>query len=124
MKAEDDLLETSLRALARKPLPAAPDDVSLQVWREISRRREGAFWSRILPLLGWREFFREPRVALAAFACAVVVGVLPSAVWTKVQNEQRFVRASLHFDVFSHSPTDELAALFAGKLPGAKSSQP
>ena len=108
-----DPLENSLRALARKPLPGAPADLSRGVWAEIERRRRQSFWSRVFPLLEWREMFREPRLAVAALACALAIGILPAAAWNRTQQQHRLAQQSLHLDVFSRAPTERLAALFA-----------
>ena len=108
-----DPLERALRELAQRPLSPAPSDLSSGVWAEIQRRREQSLWSRLFPLLEWREMFREPRLAVAALACALVVGVLPAAAWNRVQQQQRLAQQSLHLDVFSSTPTERLAALFS-----------
>lgn len=111
----NDPLERSIRELARRRLPVPPpaSDFSVGVWAEIRRRRRQSSWSQVFPLLEWRELFREPRLAVAALACAFVVGVLPAAAWNRVQQQQRLAQQSLHLDVFSSTPTERLAALFS-----------
>ena len=106
-----DSLETMLAAYAAKPLPTSSEPSTAEIWREIDRRRQ-SFWSRIFPVLDWRELFAEPRLAVAAVAFAVMVGVVPAMAYNRVENERRLARQSIHFDVFS-SDAGAFGAVFA-----------
>lgn len=96
-----DRLETILAAYAAQSLPASSEPSTAEVWREIERRRRQSLWSRIFPMFDWREFLLEPRLAVAAVAFAVTVGVLPAMAFNRIENERRLARQSMHFDVFS-----------------------
>lgn len=64
----------------------------------------------MLPLLEWRELFFEPKLAAAAFAVAIAIGILPGYfAASRVNANVRLARESLHFEVFSGSATDLLA---------------
>jgi hypothetical protein len=107
-----DSLEEMLVAYAAQPLPASSEPSLANVRREIDRRRRQTVWSRMFPLLDWRELFAEPRMAVAALAFAVVVGVVPTMALNRIENERRLARQSIHFDVFS-SDAGALGSVFA-----------
>src|SRR5438270_13703622 len=107
-----DPLETLLREYASEPLPSAPESLAVDVWREIDRRRAERFWLRSLARLSWRELFAEPRVAAIAFACTLLIGVLPALAATKIHGDQRLARQSLHFDVFAMGEASQFTNLF------------
>ena len=103
-------LEDLMAAYSKQPLPLPPKRGSADIWREIEARRRRSFWSRVLPLLEWRELFLEPRMAVAAFTLAIAVGILPGyIVMGRANAETRLARQSLHFEVFSAGATDLLA---------------
>ena len=103
-------LDDLLGAYAKQPLPPPPGPGSAEIWRAIGDRRSRSFWSRVLPVLDWRELFLEPRMATAAFALAVVVGVVPAYIVVgRINAEAQYARRSLHFEVFSAHTTDLLA---------------
>jgi hypothetical protein len=106
-----DPLDAKLAAYAKQPVPSGPGDLHADVWKEIARRRSQSFWTRILPVLEWRELFAEPRLAVPAFAFAVLAGVFPAVVLAKTHEEQRLVRQSIHFNVFSTATAKQLASL-------------
>ncbi len=107
-----DQLDDLLRAYSKQPLPPPPAGLTPGVWREIEqRRRRGAWWSRLFPILSWRELF-EPRLAIASVALALLTGVLPLAAARAVETP-RLARNSLHFDVFSTRPPGLPATLLA-----------
>lgn len=96
-----DRLENLLAGYAERPLPAASVPTAANVWREIERRRRQSIWTRLFPVLDWRELFSEPRMAMVALAFAVVVGVVPAALASRTVNERRLARQSIHFEVFA-----------------------
>lgn len=101
----DDLLD----AYAKRPLPS-PEEGNTGIWQAIETRRRRPFWSRVLPLLDWRELFLEPKLAAAALALAVAIGVLPGYFAASRTNaETHLAQQSLHFEVFSGRATDLLA---------------
>lgn len=106
-----DPTDSLLADYARQALPPPPEGINADVWGEIERRRHRTSWSRVLPLLEWRELFGEPRLAATAMICALAVGVLPAVMWSKSQAEQRLARQSMHFEVFSASSATQLATL-------------
>ncbi|HVZ64168.1 MAG TPA: hypothetical protein VG838_06785 [Opitutaceae bacterium] len=95
-----DPLDDLLGAYSKQSTPTPPDRFTTGVWQEIELRRNQSFWRRLLPALNWHELFREPRVALPAFALAVLIGLLPAAT-LRSYGEVRLARESLHFEVFS-----------------------
>jgi hypothetical protein len=114
----NDPLDHPLGDYARRPLPRCPGDMSAAVWREIEKRRRRPFWSRVLPLLDWRELLAEPRIAAAALACAFAIGILPASIAARSYVEQRLAQQSLYFDVFSESSSKSFpAALTASPAP-------
>ena len=96
-----DRLENTLAAYAAQPLPPLSGPSTADVWREIEQRRRHSWRSRIFPVLDWRELFSQPRLAVAALAFAVTVGVVPAAAVNRIENERQLARQSIHFDVFS-----------------------
>ena len=106
-----DPIDPLLADYARQAVPNAPERINADVWREIEHRRHRTFWSRVLPLLEWRELFGEPRLAATAMFCALAVGVFPAVIWAKSQAQQRLARQSMHFDVFSANSATQLATL-------------
>jgi len=107
-----DRLENVLAAYAAQPLPIASGPSTDEVWREIEKRRRQSLWSRLFPLLDWRELLSEPRLAVAAIAFAIAVGAVPAAAFNRVENERRLARQSIHFDVFS-SEAGTLGSVFS-----------
>ena len=103
-------LDELLNAYAKQPLPPPAGGGSTEIWRSIETRRRRSFWSRVLPLLEWRELFLEPRIAGVAFAMAIAIGVVPGYfVASRANAETLLARRSLHFEVFSAGATDLLA---------------
>ncbi len=117
-----DRLENMLAAYAAQPLPPSSAPSTAEVWREIERRRRQSLWSRVFPVLEWRELFAEPRMAVAALAFAVLVGVVPSMALNRIENERRLARQSIHFDVFS-SEAGALGSVFAKPVAMVTSSR-
>ena len=105
-------LEQILASYAREPLPASSEPSATDVWHAIERRRRQSVWTRIFPVLDWREFYSEPRMAVIALAFAVIVGVVPAAVFNRIENERRLARQSIHFDVFA-ADAGALGSVFA-----------
>jgi len=95
-----DPLDELLRSYSQQPLPAPAERLSSEVWNSIKRRRKQPFWSRMLPILDWREVFAEPRFLAVALAFALIEGTLP-AMLTGRAVSPGLARESLHFDVFS-----------------------
>jgi hypothetical protein len=116
-----DPLDKLLQAYAAQPGPAAPEQLVTDVRRAILRRRQ-PFWSRLLPILDWREVFAEPRLIAAALALALAVGVLPAAFVARKAHSQ-IVTESLHFEVFS-TLAPALLEQLAGGSPAAVRVQP
>ena len=85
-------LDQRLNAYANQPLPSAPADLPIAVWREIERRRAKT--------ISW-EALLSPRIALAGLAFALLVGIVPVVVVVKLQSSKQLASESLHFDVFS-----------------------
>jgi hypothetical protein len=94
-----DPLDKLLQAYVRQPLPVASDQLASDVRRAILRRRQ-PFWSRLLPILDWRDLFTEPRLIAAALALALAAGIFP-AVFAGRKAHAQVIRESLHFEVFS-----------------------
>ena len=117
-----DPLDDLLSDYAKQPMPTPPQ-VTMDVWNEIAQRRRRPFWSGLLPVLDWRELFREPRLVVAALALALMAGVLPAAM-ARSNAETKLARESLHFDVFSaRSPgTPSTLLAFSGVEHGSRSS--
>lgn len=105
-------LDDLLRAYSKHPLPPPPDRLTSGVWREIEQRRHRHVWLGIFPVLGWRELFAEPRLAVAGLAIALLAGVLPAAV-VRASDDVQLARTSLHFDVFSTRSPGMPATLLA-----------
>src|SRR5882757_5490685 len=103
----DDLLDD----YARQLLPPTPSDFTANVRYEIGRRRNRSFWTRVVPLLDWHEFFSEPRLAVSALVCAFAIGVLPALALAKSHADQQRARQSIHFNVFSTKATAQVTAL-------------
>jgi hypothetical protein len=97
---KSDPLDELLRSYARRPVPLFSEPLSSDVWQVIHRRRLRPFWSRLLPILDWREVSAEPHLVAAAIAVALAAGVLP-AMLTARERIPRLARESLHFEVFS-----------------------
>jgi|SRR5665213_388233 len=95
-----DPLDDLLRSYARQPQPSPSDRLPTDVWEAVRLRRSKPFWSRLLPLLDWRDVFAEPRLVASALALALAIGVLPAILAGKARNS-RVVRESLHFEAFS-----------------------
>ena len=119
-----DPLDDLLRDYAHQSLPPAPTEITGAIRGEIDRRRSRSFWTRIVPLLDWRELFGEPRLAVAALVCAVAIGVLPAMMSAKARTEQRLARQSIHFDVFSARATTQLATLVSTRDLPSHSAKP
>jgi hypothetical protein len=107
-----DRLEAMLAAYAAQPLPPLSVAPTAGVWLEIENRRRQSWWARLFPVLDWRESFTEPRMAFAALALAVTVGVVPAMALNHAENKRELVRQSIRFDVFS-SNTGSLGSVFA-----------
>lgn len=107
-----DPLDDMLAGYAKRTLPTVAGPSQGEVWREIARRREQSVWRRMFTIFEERELFSEPSFSLAALAFAVVVGVVPAALVSRTQNEQRMVRQSIHFEVFA-SDSGSLGSVFA-----------
>ena len=101
-----DPLDDLLSSYSRQPLPPAPD-FTPHVWSTIKQRRS-SFWSRLLPAAGWDELFREPRLAVPAFALVLVIGLLPAITFVNARRESQLARDSLHFDVFSTMASNDV----------------
>ncbi len=117
-----DPLETMLAAYAKQPLPSVSQPSTAVIWQQIERRRRQSAWTRMFAVLDWRELFSEPRMAVVALACAIVVGVVPAAVLNRSENERRLARQSIHFEVFAaHSAA--LGSVFAKPVAMATNSR-
>jgi hypothetical protein len=106
-----DALDQHLAAYAKQPLPSAPTGTKADIWREIECRRRQSFWARSFPVLDWHEIFSEPRLAGAALAFAVAMGVFPAVLVARAENQKRLARESIHLEVFTASPPGQLAML-------------
>lgn len=107
-----DPLEQTLASYAKQPLPACPDRLTADVWREIEQRRRRSVWGQLFQKFDWRELSAEPRMAFAALGLALAIGLVPAFFQTKPEVEKRLARESLHFEVFSsQAPLALLAKL-------------
>jgi hypothetical protein len=106
-----DPIDQMLAAYAAQPLPNSAEPSVTGIWREINARRRQSWWSRVFPVIDWRELFGEPRLAVAAVAFAVMVGVVPAMAFNRIENERLIARQSIHFDVFS-SDAGALGSVF------------
>lgn len=95
-----DPLEQALAAYGRQPLPACPERLQSDVWREIGRRR-CSVWARLFPVAEWRGFFANPRLALPAVGLALAIGLLPGLLLATPAADQRLASETFHFEVFS-----------------------
>jgi hypothetical protein len=100
MPNSPDPIEAALSSLARESPPAASPALAAEVWRTIRGRRARPFWSRLLPILDWRDLFAEPRLVASALAVSLGVGILPAVLSVRPPSSD-WARASLHFEVFS-----------------------
>ena len=100
-----DFIDDYLRSSREAPPFAS---LSAQVWQEIDRRKRSRFRLRVFMATDWADLLGEPLLLVSAIALAVIMGVVPAALSTKL-NDAGLVRQSLHFEVFSAST----AALFA-----------
>jgi hypothetical protein len=100
-----DPLDDLLRSYSQEPLPDPPPLPKAQIWRTIERRRRDSWWSRVFPVANWREMFREPRLAVAGLAVALVMGIVPAAAAHTFVSAPRVARESLHLDVFTTCPS-------------------
>lgn len=116
-----DPLDNTLADYAQQPLPACPDRLASDVWREIESRRRRSVWTRLFPLLDWNELFREPRLAVSAVALALAVGLVPAFLQAGPVTDTRLARESLHFEVFSSKVP---LAMLAGGQPVSHRGQP
>jgi hypothetical protein len=96
-------LDSLLAAYAKQPIPESKGPSRSDVWAAIERRRKQSGWARIFSTLDLRDLFSEPRMAVAALAFAVVVGMVPAAITTRTLNDRRLARQSIHFEVFAVS---------------------
>lgn len=114
-----DSLDDLLKGSAREALPPAPtqERLAAAVFAEIDRRRRRSFSERILPLLGWRELFLEPRLAIPAMGLALLIGLLPSVV-TRVSARTPTTRESLHLEIFATQAPGIPSTLLARNLAG------
>lgn len=94
-------LDSMLAAYAKEPLPEFKGPSRSEIWGAIEQRRRQSGWLRVFSTLDLRDLFSEPRMAVAALAFAVMVGVVPAAVVGRTQNERRLARQSIHFEVFA-----------------------
>ena len=112
-----DPLDGLLSQYAKTPTPPFAGGNS-ELWREIERRKARSFFSRLLPLLEWRDLFGEPRLAATGVLLAVAVGMIPAFLARPHRaSDERLARESLHFEVFSAQAGD----VFAEKSPSQKS---
>jgi len=112
-------LDDLLAGYAKRTLPTVTGPSQADVWREVERRRKQSVWTRMFSVLELRELFGEPRLTLAAVAFALVVGIVPAALVSRMQNEQRLARQSIHFEVFA---TDSASLGFVFTTPVAPAS--
>lgn len=96
-------LDSTLAAYAKQPLPKFKGPSRAEIWGAIEQRRKQSGWTRIFSTLDLRDLFSEPRMAVAALAFAILVGMVPAAVVGRSQNERRLARQSIHFEVFAVS---------------------
>jgi len=123
MPNSPDPLEAALRDLARESPPAPSPHLDAEVWRTIRRRRARPFWSRLLPILDWRDLFAEPRLIASALTVALGVGILPAALTARPPSAD-WVRASLHFEVFSPANPTLLEPAHAAPSVGVAPARP
>lgn len=100
-----DPLDDLLRAYSKEPLPEPTSFPKAELWRAIEHRRRKASWTGLFPILSWRELFREPRLAVAGLAVALVAGIVPAAAAHTYVVTPRVARESLHLDVFTTCPS-------------------
>lgn len=118
-----DPLDRLLVEFARQPLPRFNGPSSAEVWEGIERRRGQSVWSRMLAVLECDQLLSEPRMALAAAAFAIIVGVVPAALIGRAEDHRRLARQSMHFDVFSVQSV-ALRSVFSQPLAMTPSSKP
>ncbi len=103
-------LDALLNQLAARPIPAAPDYLREDVWREIRRRVESPGHSHLEQFAQW--FWRQ-HVAAASIALAMVLGAGFARMGAPAQAESPASRA-LGLRVFSESaPMLRLTAMQA-----------
>ena len=114
-----DPFEETLASCRQQPLPACPDRLAPDVWREIGRRR--SVWLRLFPASEWRGLFADPRLALSAVGLALAVGFLPELLRAKTEADRRLAVESFHFETFSSQGP---LAVLARYNPGSGRVQP
>jgi len=95
----DDLLARE----ARRSLPPAPN-LRTAVRAGIAHRQDRSIWTRLLPVLHWRELTLHPQLAAAALMLALLAAMLPGVVVNHLSSDRdiaRQARSSLHLDIFS-----------------------
>lgn len=95
-----DPLNHLLKEYAKQSTPPPAPFSKAEMWREIEKRRCSWSWSGLFPVLGWRELFAEPRVAVLGLVIALLSGIVPVAAGTTFENT-RLARDSLHLHVFT-----------------------
>lgn len=115
-------LDSWLASYAKQPLPDFKGPSCSEIWAAIDQRRKQSGWLRLLSTLDVRDLFSEPRMAVAALAFAILVGVVPAAVVGRAQNERRLARQSIHFEVFAVS-RNLLGSVFIEPGPAPRDSR-
>lgn len=96
-----DPLDEILASYARTEVPPLAARTEA-IWKEIELRKQKRSWLSGLAMLDWKELFGEPRLAFAALALAVGVGMLPGMIsYPKHESEAQLARQSLHFESFT-----------------------
>jgi hypothetical protein len=99
-----DPLDELLRSYAEQPLPPSTSINKAKIWQRIGKRRQGS-WSALFPVIHWGELFREPKLAIAGLAVALVIGSVPVATAATLGERPRHARDSLHLRVFTMCPS-------------------
>jgi len=115
-------LDSVLAGYAKQPLPEFKGPSRSDIWGAIELRRKQSSWTRIFSMLEIPDLFSEPRMAVAALAFAILVGMVPAALVGHTQNERRLARQSIHFEVFAVSQ-NSLNSVFTEPGPASGESR-
>jgi len=115
-----DHLDKMLLAMAEEDLPPCPGHLTSAIWKDIDHRRGRSFWSRLHPILDWRELFAEPRLTLPALGIALAMGLVPALFLAAPDASVRLARQSFHFEVFSSESSMAMLNAPASNSPQAR----
>ena len=94
-----DPLDALLSSYAQQRVPTRANATRADIWNEIEQRRR--LWQRWLAFADIGELIARPSLALAVFAFAALVGIVPAALSGHSARESQMARQSIHLEAFS-----------------------